>query len=69
MPIPAAATILASLVIFYYDFWTGVPDKKIPFYIGDTAWPTHILANGTAPENNGPRPRAGTVRFYLAATQ
>jgi len=28
MPIPAAATILASVVIFYYDFWTGVPDKN-----------------------------------------
>lgn len=31
MPIPAAATILASLVIFYYDFWTGVPDKNVFF--------------------------------------
>jgi CDP-diacylglycerol--serine O-phosphatidyltransferase len=31
MPIPAAATILASVVIFYYDFWTGVPDKNVFF--------------------------------------
>lgn len=31
MPIPAAATILASVVIFYYDFWTGVPDKNAFF--------------------------------------
>ena len=33
MPIPAAATILASIVIFYYDFWTGVPDKNAFFPI------------------------------------
>jgi CDP-diacylglycerol--serine O-phosphatidyltransferase len=31
MPIPAAATIMASVVIFYYDFWTGVPDKNAFF--------------------------------------
>ncbi|HMK56658.1 MAG TPA: CDP-diacylglycerol--serine O-phosphatidyltransferase [Dissulfurispiraceae bacterium] len=33
MPIPGAATILASIVIFYYDFWTGVPDKNVFFPI------------------------------------
>jgi CDP-diacylglycerol--serine O-phosphatidyltransferase len=33
MPIPAAATILASIVIFYYEFWTGKPDKNILFPI------------------------------------
>lgn len=31
MPIPAAATILASTVIFYYEFWTGIPEKSILF--------------------------------------
>lgn len=29
MPIPAAATVLASIVIFYYEFWTGTPGKNI----------------------------------------
>ncbi|HMK60257.1 MAG TPA: CDP-diacylglycerol--serine O-phosphatidyltransferase [Dissulfurispiraceae bacterium] len=33
MPIPGAATILASIVIFYYDFWTGVPEKNVFFPI------------------------------------
>ncbi len=28
MPIPAAATVLASIVIFYYEFWTGQPEKN-----------------------------------------
>ena len=31
MPIPAAATILASVVIFYSTFWKGIPDKNIFF--------------------------------------
>ncbi|MCL4457211.1 MAG: CDP-diacylglycerol--serine O-phosphatidyltransferase [Nitrospirae bacterium] len=31
MPIPAAATILASIVIFYYEFWKGVPEKNVFF--------------------------------------
>jgi CDP-diacylglycerol--serine O-phosphatidyltransferase len=31
MPIPGAATVLASVVIFYYEFWTGPPDNNI-FY-------------------------------------
>jgi CDP-diacylglycerol--serine O-phosphatidyltransferase len=31
MPIPAAATIISSIVIFYYDFWSGVPDKNVFF--------------------------------------
>jgi CDP-diacylglycerol--serine O-phosphatidyltransferase len=31
LPIPAAATILASIVIFYYEFWNGLPDKNILF--------------------------------------
>lgn len=29
MPIPAAATILSSIVIFYYEFRTGIPAKNI----------------------------------------
>lgn len=33
MPIPGAATVLASVVIFYYEFWTGLPDKNIFFPI------------------------------------
>lgn len=33
MPIPGAATILASVVIFYYEFWTGIPGKNIFFPI------------------------------------
>jgi len=31
MPIPAAATIISSLVIFYATFWSGVPDKNVFF--------------------------------------
>ena len=26
------------------------PDRKIPFYITEAAWPTHILSDGTAPD-------------------
>lgn len=33
MPIPGAATILASVVIFYYEFWTGIPEKNIFFLV------------------------------------
>ncbi|MBI5213061.1 MAG: CDP-diacylglycerol--serine O-phosphatidyltransferase [Nitrospirae bacterium] len=33
MPIPAAATILASIVIFYYEFWKGLPEKNVFFPI------------------------------------
>jgi CDP-diacylglycerol--serine O-phosphatidyltransferase len=33
MPIPAAATILASIVIFYYEFWQGMPEKNIIFLL------------------------------------
>lgn len=33
MPIPGAASILASVIIFYYEFWTGVPQKNILFPI------------------------------------
>ncbi|MBI4654277.1 MAG: CDP-diacylglycerol--serine O-phosphatidyltransferase [Nitrospirae bacterium] len=29
LPIPGAATVLSSIVIFYYEFWTGVPEKNI----------------------------------------
>ena len=29
MPIPGAASVLASLVIFYYELWDGVPEKNI----------------------------------------
>jgi CDP-diacylglycerol--serine O-phosphatidyltransferase len=29
MPIPGAASVLASLVIFYYEFWDGVPEKSL----------------------------------------
>ncbi len=31
MPIPGAASVLCSIVIFYYEFWTGIPDKNIFF--------------------------------------
>jgi len=31
MPIPAAATILASIVVFYYEFWGGLPGKNLLF--------------------------------------
>lgn len=31
MPIPAAATVIASIIIFYYEFWTGVPSKNAFF--------------------------------------
>lgn len=31
MPIPGAATVLSSVVIFYYEFWTGTPDKSLFF--------------------------------------
>lgn len=33
MPIPAAATIIASIVIFYYEFNTGTPEKNVIFPI------------------------------------
>lgn len=33
MPIPAAATIIASIVIFFYEFKVGVPDKNVIFPI------------------------------------
>jgi len=33
IPIPAAGTVLASIVIFYYEFWNGLPDKNIFFPI------------------------------------
>lgn len=29
MPIPAAASVLATVVIFYYEFWKGVPGENI----------------------------------------
>lgn len=28
MPIPGAASILASVVIFYYEYWDGIPGKS-----------------------------------------
>jgi CDP-diacylglycerol--serine O-phosphatidyltransferase len=31
MPIPAAASILSSVVIFYYVHWEGIPDKSIMY--------------------------------------
>ena len=31
VPIPGAASILSSIVIFYYEFWEGVPEKNIFF--------------------------------------
>lgn len=31
MPIPAAATVLASVIIFYYDYWKGLPGKSVFF--------------------------------------
>lgn len=33
MPIPGAATVVASIVIFYYEFWIGIPEKNIFFPI------------------------------------
>lgn len=33
MPIPGAATVLSSIVIFYYEFWTGMPGKNIFFLL------------------------------------
>ncbi|MDI6800448.1 MAG: CDP-diacylglycerol--serine O-phosphatidyltransferase [Thermodesulfovibrionales bacterium] len=33
MPIPGAATILASIIIFYYEFKTGIPGRNIFFLI------------------------------------
>lgn len=29
MPIPGAASIVASVVIFYYEYWVGIPEKNI----------------------------------------
>jgi CDP-diacylglycerol---serine O-phosphatidyltransferase len=29
MPIPGAASVLASLVIFYYEFWDSIPEKNV----------------------------------------
>ncbi|MBF0559444.1 MAG: CDP-diacylglycerol--serine O-phosphatidyltransferase [Nitrospirae bacterium] len=31
MPIPGAATILSSIIIFYYEFWEGLPPKHVFF--------------------------------------
>ncbi|HSW64047.1 MAG TPA: CDP-diacylglycerol--serine O-phosphatidyltransferase [Dissulfurispiraceae bacterium] len=31
LPIPGAATVIASLVIFYYEFWQGIPEKHFFF--------------------------------------
>jgi CDP-diacylglycerol--serine O-phosphatidyltransferase len=31
MPIPGAATMLSSVVIFYYEFWDGLPPKLVFF--------------------------------------
>jgi CDP-diacylglycerol--serine O-phosphatidyltransferase len=31
MPIPGAATILSSIVVFYYEFWQGIPEKNVFF--------------------------------------
>lgn len=31
MPIPGAATILASIIIFYYTFWKGIPEQNLFF--------------------------------------
>lgn len=33
MPIPGAATVMASVVIFYYEFWKGIPEKNVLFLI------------------------------------
>jgi len=29
MPIPGAATVMSSMVIFYYDYWKGLPEKNV----------------------------------------
>jgi CDP-diacylglycerol--serine O-phosphatidyltransferase len=33
MPIPGAATVVSSIVIFYYEYWSGVPQKNIFFLV------------------------------------
>lgn len=33
MPIPAAATVISSIVIFYHDYWSGLPEKKVFFLV------------------------------------
>lgn len=33
MPIPGAATVIASIVIFYHEFYTAPPDKNVFFLI------------------------------------
>jgi hypothetical protein len=39
------------------------PNKKIPFYITETAWPTHVLTDGTPPE----KVLSYAARMYLLA--
>ncbi len=33
MPIPGAATVMSSIVIFYYDYWKGLPEKNVFFLV------------------------------------
>jgi CDP-diacylglycerol--serine O-phosphatidyltransferase len=33
MPIPGAATVMSSIVIFYHDYWNGLPEKRLFFLI------------------------------------
>lgn len=33
MPIPGAASILSSVVIFYYVHWDGIPDKNVIYLV------------------------------------
>lgn len=35
LPIPGAASVLSSVVIFYYEFWTGIPDPN-PLFLALT---------------------------------
>ncbi|MFA5205216.1 MAG: sugar-binding protein [Lentisphaeria bacterium] len=39
------------------------PQRRIPFYVTETSWPTHVAADGTAPE----RAAAYVARMYLLA--
>ncbi len=33
MPIPGAATVMSSIVIFYHDYWNGLPEKRLFFLV------------------------------------
>ncbi|MCL5023471.1 MAG: CDP-diacylglycerol--serine O-phosphatidyltransferase [Nitrospirae bacterium] len=33
MPIPGAATVISSIIIFYYDYWRGLPERNVFFLV------------------------------------